>query len=398
MCYILVMKKPDLRASRQRIVSRGGLLLILILCLSSCRKEVYRYEARWPGPPEVEVVLSKKAKTVRLAIHSPYRLVDINTGRTLRWGDRHKETTVSFTNNVLVIGKDRLGVRGIKVVTRRDGAVELNGIRYRGEISLMAVPPNQLRAINRLDVEEYVQGVLGSEMPDYWNREALMAQAVSIRTYVLNRELEGKGFNSLHLAYRGTAKESWRLNKIVADTRGMVMFYRGRVFPAYFHSTCGGHTEDAAHVFGDMSIPPIRGVKCGFCNKSRYYRWQVEIKKAELEKKLRRVYPTLKGFISIAPSGSGPGGRASTVAIMHAGGSLKMEANEFRLLVGPNTIFSTAFSAEDAGDVVRFTGRGWGHGVGMCQYGAQKMAEEGYRWFEILSHYYPGVEFVKVYQ
>jgi stage II sporulation protein D len=65
--------------------------------------------------------------------------------------------------------------------------------------------------------------------------------------------------------------------------------------------------------------------------------------------------------------------------------------------VGPSKIFSTALSAKDRGGQIRFKGSGWGHGVGMCQYGAQGMAESGYQWYQILRHYYPGVEFVKVY-
>ncbi len=343
-------------------------------------------------------MLLNKAKTARLAVHSPYKLVDMNSGRTLLRGDGLEETTVSFRGGELILGADRFRTAGVKLITRRDGAVELNGIRYRGEVSLVVGSQNRLRAVNRLDIEEYIRGVLGSEMPSYWDKEALMAQAISVRTYALHRKLEQEELSSLHLAYQGTKNENWRLNKIVAETEGIVMLYKGKLFPAYFHSTCGGHTEDVAHVFGDESILPLSGVKCGFCDRSKYYRWEVGISKADLEKKLGRAYPGLKGVTSVVPTDLGPGGHSSKVIIKYAKGNIKMEANEFRLQVGPNAVLSTTFSTRDNGSEIRFTGSGWGHGVGMCQYGAQKMAEKGYQWFEILKHYYPGVEFVQVYQ
>lgn len=343
-------------------------------------------------------MLLKGADTARLAVHAPYRLVDLNSGKTLLWGDRLEETRASFRGDELIFGKERFRAAGVRVISRRDGAVALNGTRYRGGISLVAEPSNRLKAVDSLNIEEYIQGVLGSEMPSYWDKEALMAQAIAIRTYVLYRKTEHKDLSTLHLAYQGTKNESWRLNKIVEETRGIVMFYNGRAFSAYFHSTCGGHTENAAQVFGDAGILPLSGVGCGFCDGSKYYAWEANVKKADIEKKLSKAYPGLRGISAVVPADPGPGGHSSTVTIKHSKGDLKMGANEFRLLAGPNTIFSTAFTTRDGDNDIKFKGSGWGHGVGMCQYGAQKMAEEGYQWYQILRHYYPGVEFVRVYQ
>lgn len=381
-------------------VKKTALLLTLILCLSSCGKPAleYRTEAVWPRVPEVQVVLLKDVDSVRLAVHAPYRLVNVSNGKTLLWGDELGETTVAFRGGELMLGKDRFPATRVKIISRRDGAVELNGTRYRGEVSLVAVPSNRLNAVNRLNVEEYVQGVLGSEMPSYWDEEALMAQAICIRTYVLQKKLKHKSLNAMDLAYRGTANENWRLNKIVVKTRGIVMFYSGRLFYAYFHSTCGGHTEPATYVFGGKDLGALKGVECGFCGGSRYYGWEVDVSKAEIEEKLRKKYPAIKGLSAVVPVKPGPGGHYSAVKIKYAGGGLEMSANEFRLLVGPSKIFSTALSAKDRGGRIRFKGSGWGHGVGMCQYGAQGMAESGYQWYQILRHYYPGVEFVKVYE
>ncbi|MEE9200633.1 MAG: SpoIID/LytB domain-containing protein [Candidatus Brocadiales bacterium] len=344
-------------------------------------------------------MLLKDARAARLAVHAPYKVFDLSSGKLLLDGNELGKTAVSFRGNEFILGRERFRTAGVKLTSSRDGAVELDGTRYRGEMLLFAQPSDGLKALNRLDIEKYIQGVLGSEMPAYWDDEALKAQAVCARTYALGLKMKGKDLNALHLAYRGTTNENRRLNKIVEETRGIVMFYDGSIFPAYFHSTCGGHTEDAVHVFGDDTLAHLRGVECGFCDRSKYYRWKVDVSKADLEKKLRKKYPQLRGVYTVVPVDPGYGGHSSRVRIKHAGGELEMGANDFRLLVGPKVLFSTAFSVQDNGKARRFSGSGWGHGVGMCQYGAQKMAaKKGARWNEILRHYYPGVELVKVYQ
>jgi stage II sporulation protein D len=392
--------RVDCECGHPTLRKRALLPIILTLYLSSCGKPAaeYKYEAIWRKAPELQVVLLKDAKTARLALHAPYRLVNMNSGKTLLRGNGLGETSVSFSGSAFILGRESFRAAGVKLVCRRDGAVELNGTRYRGEVSLVAAPLNRLKALNRLSVEEYIRGVLGSEMPNYWDKEALMAQAICIRTYALDMKMSDKKLSSLHLAYRGTTNENWRLDKIVEETKGIVMFYKGSLFPAYFHSTCGGHTEDAAQVFGNKGLAPLSGVECGFCGKSKYYQWEADINKADIEEKLKKKYPVLKGVSAVVPANPGPGGHSSTVMIKHAGGELKMGANQFRLLVGPNVLYSTAFSARESGPVIKFTGSGWGHGVGMCQYGAEGMAEKGAQWYQILRHYYPGVEFVKVYQ
>jgi stage II sporulation protein D len=235
-------------------------------------------------------------------------------------------------------------------------------------------------------------------MPNHWKPEALKAQAICVRTFALYLKGIGVNINSLHLAYRGTKKETPELKRIVAQTRGIVMLYKGDLFPAYFHSTCGGHTEDANLVFGKDGIPPLRGVKCDYCKDSKYYQWKREISKQELEKGIRKAYPSLKDVWEVRPLGRGPGRHISQVEIKYASGSQRMNANEFRLLVGQNHLLSTAFEVADGGKTLKFSGKGWGHGVGLCQYGAGGMAENGSTWQEILKKYYPGVELVKIYK
>ncbi|HHT9120363.1 MAG TPA: SpoIID/LytB domain-containing protein [Candidatus Hypogeohydataceae bacterium YC41] len=372
--------------------------ILFLFCLSSCGRPAYRSEAWWPEPPEAEVTLLEEANTVHLAVRSPYKILDLKNGTDLREGPFLASTNVTLDQGQLTLGGVGLGTDGVRVVPNVDGSLELEGTSYRGEIYLVKGPKGGLRAVEKLDVESYVLGVLGSEMPNHWEPEALKAQAVAVRTFALYLKNNGVNISSLHLAYKGTKKETPDLKRIVIQTRGVVMLYKGSLFPAYFHSTCGGHTEDANLVFGKDAIPPLRGVKCDYCKDSRYYQWRREISKQELEKNLRKAYPSLKDIWEVKPLDRGPGNHVSKVEIRYAAGTYRMNANEFRLLVGPNHLLSTAFEIADRGKTVKFYGNGWGHGVGLCQYGAGTMAKDGFTWQQILNKYYPSVEFVKIYK
>lgn len=201
----------------------------------------------------------------------------------------------------------------------------------------------------------------------------------------------------LELAYKGVAGETPRLNTIVQETRGVVMVYNWNIFPAYFHSTCGGHTEDIKHVFGKESIPPLSGVVCNYCNNSKHSYWSADISKTAIEKKLREANVPVSSISTIKVINPGAGDHGSKVEIASANGSKEMNANDFRLLVGPNHLFSTAFQSRSTGKSITFSGKGWGHGVGLCQYGAQTMAQKGFKWTAIVKHYYPKIELVRVY-
>lgn len=405
--YLLRIQESELRIQEPGVVgflySKSCILysvscFLVLFCLSSCSRPAYRPEARWQEPPEMEVTLLKEASVARLAVHSPYRILDIKNGKSLREGSSLPRTDVTLDKGQLTLGGIRLGANGVRVVARVDGTLELEGTPYRGEICLLKDAKGGLAAIEKLDVESYVLGVLGSEMPNYWEPEALKAQAITARTFALYLKGNGVTLSSLHLAYKGTSKETPALRRIVDQTRGIVMLYKRDLFPAYFHSTCGGHTENANLVFGKDDIPPLKGVKCGYCKDSRYYQWSREVSKQELEKDLRKAYPSLKEIWEVRPRDRGPGRHASLVEIKYASGSYRMNANEFRLLVGPNHLLSTAFEVADNGETIKFSGSGWGHGVGLCQYGAETMAKDGSAWQGILKKYYPGVEFVKIYE
>jgi len=350
--------------------------------------------------PVLRVLLINDTREAQLAINGSYQITGSLTN-IIDQGQGLQKSKIFITNGCVNIGNKQYNNSEIRITGLRDGAIELNNVRYRGEIRVVQQFNNKFSVIEEVDLESFISGVLGSEMPPTWDEEALRAQAVTARTYVMyKKKVRGNDayhLDMLDLAYRGMSSESPRLNKIVQDTKGVVMVYNWNIFPAYFHSTCGGHTEDVRSVFGKDSIPPLSGVMCNYCNNSKYSRWSTDINKSEIERRLGDAKVYVSNIYSIKATNLGAGKHGSRVEIVSANGSKEMNANDFRLMVGPNYLYSTAFDSKNNGKSITFSGRGWGHGVGLCQYGAQAMAEKGFQWTDILKHYYPKIELVRVY-
>jgi stage II sporulation protein D len=182
------------------------------------------------------------------------------------------------------------------------------------------------------------------------------------------------------------------------------------IFPSYYSSTCGGHTENSKNVFGD-SFGPLTGVPCPHCEtvaKPKDFFWpMIRFGKAEVADKLVRRYPTLKklGKITdISPAGWSKNGKITRLVkvriIGSNGKSDFLRAEDFRLTLDPTgrKLKSSVCQIVDWEDYWAFlSGRGWGHGVGMCQYGAEGMAREGGSAEQILSYYYPASRLKSIY-
>ncbi|MFQ5655699.1 MAG: SpoIID/LytB domain-containing protein, partial [Planctomycetota bacterium] len=178
----------------------------------------------------------------------------------------------------------------------------------------------------------------------------------------------------------------------------------GKLFESYYHSTCGGTTFRGADAFGAPRIAALEPVSCGACTASPYYRWSAAIPVAEVTGALaslcERLPIDLGEVLALEPLERGPGGHAAYLRVVHSRGSFEIDAMRFRdrcSARGYPSLRSTSFAAKRAGGEFRFEGRGWGHGVGMCQMGAKAFAERraNARW--ILNHYYPSSEVVRLW-
>ncbi|KAA0250004.1 MAG: SpoIID/LytB domain-containing protein [Candidatus Jettenia sp.] len=378
----------------------GGMPLSCQRSAPEVQDGIYDYKNLLEKKPVIRVLLVKDAREARLAIDDCYQITD-SLANSIDQGQGLQKSTISINEGSISVGSRHYNTSEIRITTLREGRIEFNNIRYRGEIRILQQPNNRFSVIEEVDLESFIAGVVGSEMPKAWNEEALRAQAIIARTYAMykRRVKQDKVYHldMLELAYRGMLNETVRINKIVQETKGIIMVYNWNIFPAYFHSTCGGHTENCNHVFGDDSIPPLRGVVCNYCNNSKYSLWSKDISKSDIEKKLREANIYVSNIHTINALDQGLGEHCSRIEIISADGTREMSANGFRLLIGPNYLYSTAFDSRSNGKSITFSGKGLGHGVGLCQYGAQNMAKNGFGYESILKHYYPKIELVRVY-
>jgi stage II sporulation protein D len=251
--------------------------------------------------------------------------------------------------------------------------------------------------INRVDIEEYVKGVVPAEVSSTWHPEMLKAQAVAARTYALYQQMLSATREYDVVAtvqdqvYRGKQGVDAGILRAVEDTRGLVVTYQDAPIYAAFSSTAAGLTEDAVNVWS-KEYPYLKGVECPFDLMSPYYQWKSSFKIDTLEQNLRQQGFSVGTIATITPVSFSRGGRVAKLRVLHSGGELVLRGEELRKAVGYTIIPSTQFAIESIGRDVVLSGFGAGHAVGMCQWGAKELAELGYPFSTILRYYYPGTE------
>ena len=374
-------------------------IMCLAAALASCSRRV---EVKPPagGVPMVRVLLSDKLGKAEVSIPGPYEVVLTGSGdepRKLTAGDELSPRSVFCVGPDVVIAGVIRTQRAVELIPRNT-PVAINGRLYRGLLRISA-NGGKLQVVNVLDLDGYLRGVVPSEVYPAWPPAALEAQAIAARTYALSKVRE-RSDQPFHLrpttrdqAYGGIAKEDERTDAAVASTAGQVLKYRRRLFTAYYHAVCGGDTADARIVFADPA-KPLRSSHCGYCDKAAKYKWSFRISRSKLAATLR-----LPGLTGLKLEGVGLlDGRIAQVRVIRAGKrDIVMAGSQFRGRVGTRQILSTRFKVRADGEDFVFDGGGWGHGVGMCQWGAKGMADAGSSTARILERYYPGAKIVKEY-
>ena len=265
-----------------------------------------------------------------------------------------------------------------------------------GDLAI-TVRDEHLLIVNVVDLEEYVAGVVSSEVNPGWHEELLRTQAVAARTYVLYKKLENAAqpfdvYASVQdQVYTGRQKVNRAVLDAVNRTRGQVLTYEGRPIFAVYSSTTAGPTEDAMNVWA-KDLPYLKGVACPFDRKSPWYEWRSTIPFDTVEARLKEEGYPIGWLATLTPYGMTTAGRVKDIRILHSRGELVITGQEFRRVLGYSKVRSTRFSIERIERDVVFAGKGAGHGVGLCQWGAKEMAELGYPYQSILRYYYPGTE------
>lgn len=345
----------------------------------------------------LRIALFYEKPQVRMTISAPYEIESLPEKNTLGEGPVFPSQSVRRDGDGIRVGPTLYRVSGLRV-TSFTKEVEIENRKYRNAVQVLKNPAGSLTVVNEIDVEDYLLGVLPVEVNPEWPIEALKAQAVVSRTYAIFKNIENKDFpftlNSDvgSQVYKGKTVERASTSQAIARTRGEILTYHGKIFPAFFHSTCGGWTARSDYQWKIESHPSLKGVECPFCQGSKFYYWKAEFSAQEIQRSLAQKGKSVLAIQEIETKEVDRSGRARFFMIKHTGGSLKIPANEFRLALGPDQMRSTLIRIQKVGDRFIFKGKGWGHGVGLCQFGTKHMAELGYRYQDILRYYYPDSE------
>jgi len=261
------------------------------------------------------------------------------------------------------------------------------GSHYSGNIEVWK-GNGGLYLINELPIEDYVKEVVMAEVGSNWEIEAMKVQAVLSRTYgIYQKMMNGKSLfhitsSVLHQAYKGNSSDA-RVAYAVEETAGEILTYNGIPIEPFYHSTSGGKTEDPREVFG-KSYPYLRPVE-SHCESSPYWVWEKRIPLTEIEKAIH-----ISGIKEISIKSYTSTNRVREVLIECDSGTTTIKATDLRKFLGWSRLPSTNFSLKRDGESMIFEGKGYGHGVGLCQWSALQMAKEGKNYKEILSFFYPG--------
>ncbi len=418
------MRQPRVVAVRTRLrvcvtVATG----LLVACAPS---QPVRGPARPAGPQRIRVGIAVRASNV--SVGGQGRVVATTSGRTaltLRSGET--VAIESEARGLRVRGNAGGWFETLTFVNLSEGRfVTVDGTPYRGTIEVFQAG-NGVTVVNELGMEDYLPGVVGAELGrrSSNDRAAVEAQAIASRTYALKNlgRFAADGFDLRagvsDQAYRGVAAETDIVRRAVQSTAGQVLTYRGEPLHAFFHSTCGFATAAPDEAFRSVRPQPyLRSVsdrKPGgyYCDISPQFRWRVEWDRQTLLDILRRTLPRVLGVESqsvdqietVGVRRTGPSGRATEVRLRVGRGDIPVFGPDLRAVFATpegRPLGSTAIQLSERREGGRLTGlvaagAGWGHGVGMCQWGAIGRARAGQDAHTILTTYYSGATIERWY-
>jgi len=343
----------------------------------------------------IRVAIVQDAASLSLKISGFYEIIDAHTQKVL-YRDRNLKTTVTTYRDGIWIGKINSKTNKLFIKADDPGVILVDDRKFRGDIELIKKDNLHLMVINHIGLEDYIKGILYHETSHYWPMEALKAQAIVCRTYAVYEMQENNSrdydvtSDIYSQVYGGRTSERYRTNTAVEETKGQILIYQDKPIPAYYHATCGGYTEDASLIW-NIDIAPLKGRSCSFCKDSPHFNWYQVLSQDKIREALiNSGYVGFKNIKDIVILGKDNSGRIIDLKIITDKKEIKISAKDFRNIIGPNVIKSTNFKVNLVNNDVIFEGFGWGHGVGLCQWGSYFMAKLGYNYKQILKYYYPG--------
>jgi len=382
----------------RRLLRHSLRSLLAMTMLTICVLSVQAYaDVKSYKSPIVRVAVIKDAKQLELSIKSAFKIMPLEMDEALHSDKLMKKSLVSPTKWGLKIADMDFKLYGVRIIPDADSAIHINNSIFRGEVDIVRQKDETLLVVNHINVEDYLRGVLYHEVSHWWPQATLQAQAIASRTFALYQARINKSkdydleCSVISQVYGGVTSERLRTNEAVYKTIGKVITYKGKLLPAYFHATCAGHTEAASVLWKD-DLEPLRGVVCNFCRQSPHYSWKKALPVADIEKAIG-----IEGIKNITPVKWSASGRVTLLSIETKYKNIEYSAKDFRQKLGGNVLRSAIFKIEIKNGlygkpVAYINGAGWGHGVGMCQWGAFGAARNGYNAEKILKYYYPGAD------
>ncbi|MBF0100278.1 MAG: SpoIID/LytB domain-containing protein [Desulfobacterales bacterium] len=348
----------------------------------------------------IRILLKKNANQIVLKSQAPLQVSHLSSKKTIPVHSRHLIFTYKHTQ--LFVNGHATGTSACKVMPEKNQLIEIDNLRYRGYMAIIIGDGSEnqfsrMGCINYISVEDYLYGVVPKEMPSNWEVEALKAQAIASRTYALyiKSKMADKLFDMeasiSDQVYGGFLVETSQSNLAVDATRGKVMTYDGQLIIAPFHSNSGGYTENAENVW-QVEMPHLKGLTDQYSLWGPKLSWEQYLSYEDIQTKLKQAGIYVGKIKQIAFKDKTPSGRYKAIHIISNTGTTVLSSNNFRIKIGPDVIKSTLFELISQPRGIYCKGRGYGHGVGMSQWGAYGMAKSGYACTTILKHYYKGID------
>lgn len=436
-------------------------ILLLVLFIPAAG-----YTQTLSDEPVIRVGLWSNQQNIMISAGSQFSIVNGETHYTIGNFKAGEKVVLTIKEGQMTVNGAIQNAESLSIVFyNQEGEqyVEVNKRRYRGSLEIHKTSGKAgLTVVNILPLEQYLYGVIAREISPNWPLESVKAQAVAARTYALRNMNKHKsdGYDVCATTdcqvYGGLTSEAPGAIKAVNETRGQVLTYKGQLIAAYFHSSSGGFTENSENVWGSYQ-PYLRGIED--VDNSPYYKWEKQIPLKEFENLLSSAGYNIGALQAIALSplsqppvnadDRGISGRVKSIRFIGEHGTIQLTGNKIRTLLGLNsTLFDISMIVprpkvlewkitDSAGDhqtkevpvnlppgqdkailiddkknirrisgypdeTMVFKGFGWGHGVGMSQWGAKEMAEKAPQgdttyFKKILKHYYQDVEIEKFY-
>jgi len=344
----------------------------------------------------IRVLLFQNLSSFALSVPPDYALTTKPAGLLPTNADGWRTFQLQASSkNFRITGLDAEGEELRLTPRAKPGLVYAGQLPYRGSLEIKWQPAG-LIVVNVLDLEEYLYGVVPKEAPAQWQMAALRAQAIVARTYALykrarqaNRDYDVAAQYIRDQQYEGYGAEHPRTTQAVDDTRGLVLTCHGDLIPTYYHAESAGYTENSEDVWAS-SHPCLRAVRTQMYPASPYLQWSASLPLQTIQSALAKRGYAVGPIRRLEPVRYSAAGRITLLKITHKSGDTLIRGTDFRLALGPEVIRSTRFTVQVRDGRALFAGQGWGHGVGLCQWCSQGMAESGHDYEAILTHYYQG--------